>query len=373
MDTNIQDNKDKVLSCRGCCSLKGAMSAEGANSCMHTCAMLNSLDAYNDIPASPYDTPFPFAEVRFKNTSKDFYLLPADESLKIGDIVAVEAAPGHNIGIVSLLGEAAKKQMQKKKANYSDIASAKKIYRKAKLYDINKWIKSIEREDKTMFQSRKLVNDLGLNMKVNDVEYQGDGVKATFYYTAEERVDFRQLIKVLADYFNVRIEMRQIGVRQEAARVGGIGSCGRELCCSSWMSNFKSVSTQTARKQQLSLNPQKLAGQCGKLKCCLNFEQDAYEEALKQFPDSSIRLKTKKGEGIFHKLDVFKRLMWYSYVEAPCVMFELPLKKVKYILSLNNKGKMPADLESFVEEKEEHKTEDILDKNIKKWRKEQGE
>ncbi len=370
MDNNIQDNsKDQILQCRGCCSVKAAISADGSQ-CMHSCAMLDSHDAYGKMPASPYDTDFPYAEVRFKHTTKDFYKIPQDEPLKIGDIVAVEASPGHNIGIVSLMGEAAKKQMERKKAG-AQPDNIKKIYRRARMYDIDKWMKSIEREDGTMFQSRKFVNDLGLSMKINDVEYQGDGVKAIFYYTAEERVDFRQLIKVLAEYFNVRIEMRQIGVRQEAARVGGIGSCGRELCCGTWLSDFKSVSTQSARCQQLSLNPQKLAGQCGKLKCCLNFENDAYEDALRQFPDTSIRLKTKKGEAIFQKLDAFKRLMWYSYVGEPTLMYELPMKQVKFIMAQNKKGKIPESLENFVVEKKEQRQEDELSKDIQKWRREQ--
>lgn len=334
--------------------------------------MLSTHNGHEDMPPSPFDTPFPYAEVRFKHTSKEFFRLPASEPINVGDIVAVEASPGHNIGIVSLMGEAAEKQMERKKVHKMSGDSFKKIYRKARTYDIEKWIKSIEREDKTMFHSRKFVNDLGLSMKINDVEYQGDGVKAIFYYTAEERVDFRQLIKVLAEYFNVRIEMKQIGVRQEAARVGGIGSCGRELCCTKWLSNFKSVSTHVARSQHLGLNPQKLAGQCGKLKCCLNFEHDAYVDAEKHFPDSSIRLKTRKGEGVFQKLDTFKRLMWYSYLGEPAVMFELPLNKVKHIISQNKKGRQPESLEAFVVEREEQHEEDSLAQDIKKWRKEQN-
>jgi cell fate regulator YaaT (PSP1 superfamily) len=198
-----------------------------------------------------------------------------------------------------------------------------------------------------MFDSRKMAADLDLSMKINDVEYQGDGTKAIFYYTAEERVDFRELIKVLAEAFKVRIEMRQIGARQEAARLGGIGSCGRELCCVTWLTNFTSVTTNNARTQQLSLNPSKLAGQCGKLKCCLNYENDMYLEALEEFPDHEAIIKTKKGEAEYQKADVFKRIIWYSYTGDNTSMLAIPLDKVKQIIKMNEKGKMPEKLEDF--------------------------
>ena len=215
--------------------------------------------------------------------------------------------------------------------------------------DIEKWITAVEAEDRTMFRTRKIADELNLKMKINDVEYQGDKTKAIFYYTANDRVDFRQLIRKLADAFKVRIEMKQIGVRQEAAKVGGIGPCGRELCCSSYMSNFSSVSTTSARIQQLSLNPQKLAGQCGKLKCCLNYEVDDYIETLKEFPESSIPLKTKKGQARFVKSEVFKKIMWYSYDGDPTSMMAIPIEKVKFIQKQNKKGKFPVELEKFAE------------------------
>jgi len=204
-----------------------------------------------------------------------------------------------------------------------------------------------------MYRTRKIANELGLKMKVNDVEYQGDNTKANFYYTAEERVDFRELIKVLADEFKVRIEMRQIGVRQESGRLGGIGSCGRELCCATWLTNFKSVTTNTARVQQLSLNPQKLAGQCGKLKCCLNFENETYKDALKQFPNSEIILKTRKGEALHQKTDIFRKLMWYSYVDDQSNQMALPVDKVIEIINKNKKGKFPEKLEDYAYSKEQ--------------------
>ncbi|OYT15789.1 MAG: hypothetical protein B7C24_11250 [Bacteroidetes bacterium 4572_77] len=244
---------------------------------------------------------------------------------------------------------------------------SKKIYRRARLNDIEKWLKAVEKEDDTMVSTRKIVADLGLSMKVNDVEYQGDGTKAIFYYTAEERVDFRQLIRVLADKFRLRIEMKQIGVRQEAARVGGIGSCGRELCCSTWMTDFKSVTTQVARTQQLSLNPQKLAGQCGKLKCCLNYEQDAYVDALDDFPDSNITLKTKKGDAVYQKMDVFKGLMWYSYTNESESYLALPVSKVHFVINQNKKGKKPENLEKFIIQQTDDIVVDERSKEIDQW------
>lgn len=290
---------------------------------------------------------FNCVEVRFKNSRKDFYRLQGDFAVNVGDIVAVEASPGHDIGIVSLTGETARLQMKRK--NLDPVSDdIKKLYRRARSSDIEKWIVSVEKEDDTMYRTKKITHDLKLEMKMNDVEYQGDGTKAVFYYTAEDRVDFRELIKILAEQFKIRIEMRQIGVRQEAARLGGIGSCGRELCCSSWMCSFSSVTTNSARTQQLSLNPQKLAGQCSKLKCCLNFERDAYVDALKTFPDSSVVLKTKKGNAVHQKSDVFKKLMWYSYEDEPASMISLPIKKVKQIMDMNKRGKSPEKLEDFI-------------------------
>jgi len=288
---------------------------------------------------------FPIAEVRFKNSHKDFFLLPQEGVFHVGDIVAVESTTGHDIGIISMLGLQVKRQLEHKHIKASDVV--KKLYRTARYADIEEWIATVSLEHETMLKSRYTAWDLNLNMKVNDVEYQGDGTKAIFYYSAEERVDFRELIKILAEQFHIRIEMRQIGVRQEAARLGGLGSCGRELCCSSWLTNFQSVSTNAARTQQLSLNPQKLAGMCGKLKCCLNFEQSTYVQELKEFPDPKLQLKTKKGRGIYNKIDIFKKIVWYSYADDSSTIFALPLEKVNQIIKMNADGKAPEKLEEF--------------------------
>ncbi len=295
---------------------------------------------------------FSIAEVRFKNDRKDFYAYPKDLHLNEGDIVAVEAQSGHDIGIVTLTGDIVALQMKRKKVKeHAD--SLKKIYRLAKMSDIEKWVSSIELEKNTLYKTRDLAIELRLNMKVNDVEYQGDKTKAIFYYTAEERVDFRELIKVMAEEFRIRIEMRQIGMRQEAAKLGGIGSCGRELCCASWMADFQSVTTGVARVQQLSPNPQKLAGQCGKLKCCLNYEHAAYVDALKEFPDERTVLKTKKGDATVHKIDIFKKLMWYAYTNDRNNLMAIPIDKVKEIVVLNKKNKFPEKLEDFAFLKEQ--------------------
>jgi cell fate regulator YaaT (PSP1 superfamily) len=250
-------------------------------------------------------------EVRFKNSRKDYFKMPPEMELSVGDTVAVEASPGHDIGIVSMVGEMARFQLRKKNSKPTS-DDYKKIYRKARLTDIEKWISAVEAENSVMFRSRAIADQLGLSMKINDVELQGDYTKAIFYYTADDRVDFRELIKLMAEEFKLRIEMRQIGARQEASRLGGIGSCGRELCCATWMSDFKSVTTNAARVQQLSLNPQKLAGQCGKLKCCLNYEYDTYVDAQKGFPSTEIKLRTKRGDAFHQKTDIIQGIMWYS-------------------------------------------------------------
>lgn len=366
-DTNIMG--EDILMSRGCCASSRILDKSNKKMA-HSCPKLDTREWLSDIPAAPGSSTFQYVEVRFKNSHKAFFKTPEEIELNKGDIVAVESSPGHDIGIVSLTGETARLQMKKKKV-HPDSEFVKKIYRRARLNDIEKWLKAVEKEDETMVKARKLASGLGLVMKVNDVEYQGDGTKAVFYYTAEDRVDFRQLIKVLADSFKVRIEMKQIGVRQEAARIGGIGSCGRELCCSTWMTDFKSVTTQVARTQQLSLNPQKLAGQCGKLKCCLNFEQDAYVDELDSFPDSSIPLSTRKGEAVYQKMDVFKNIMWYSYLDDPGAHHAIPVNKVKYILSQNKKGRKPENLEKFVDEIVEENKMDERNLQIKQWNNEQ--
>ncbi len=290
---------------------------------------------------------FPFLEVRFKNGHKDFFALPSGKDrYEVGDIVVVEANTGNNIGIVSMVGEQVKLQLQNKNVH----GVTKKLLRKARATDIEKWISVVQKEESTMMQSRYAAWDLKLNMKVNNVEYQGDGSKAIFYYSADERIDFRELIKILADKFKIRIEMRQIGVRQEAARLGGIGSCGRELCCASWLNNFRSVTTSTAKTQQMTLNLQKLAGQCGKLKCCLNYEYDTYVEELKNFPNTHIPLGTEKGDATCSKIDIFKHLMWYSYKnDQSHILYAIPAEKVKEIIALNKKGEKIPALEDYAE------------------------
>lgn len=294
---------------------------------------------------------FDFIEVRFKNGRKEYYKNSNHLSLHMGDIIATEGNPGHDIGTVSLTGELVRLQMKQKGIDpLGD--DFKKLYRIATQRDIDIWQKARERENETMIRSRIIADSLSLEMKISDVEYQGDGNKATFYYTAEDRVDFRELIRILASEFKIRIEMRQIGARQEAGRLGGIGSCGRELCCSTWLTDFRSVNTAAARYQQLALNPQKLAGQCGKLKCCLNYELDMYLEALKEFPDTSINLKTKKGEATFQKMDIFKGMLWYSYRDSLGDWVPLEVQKVNQVIAQNKKGQEPQALEDFIAEVE---------------------
>lgn len=293
---------------------------------------------------------FDIVEIRFKNSRKSFFRNLNGLDLNVGDVVVVEASPGYDVGVVSVNGELSRIQLQKKEPNFK-IHEARKIIRHATQEDIDKWVAATKKEQSTMHRARELAIKLDLDMKISDVEFQGDGTKATFYYTANGRVDFRQLIKDMADAFRVRIEMRQIGARQEAARLGGIGSCGRELCCSTWLTDFRSVSTKAARYQQLSLNPQKLAGQCGKLKCCLNYELDVYVEALKDFPSPEIKLYTKKGVGIHIKTDVFKQIMWYLHQvkdESTPSLIALHPNRVKEIIELNKQKKNPEDLKDFM-------------------------
>ena len=284
-------------------------------------------------------------EVRFKNGRKEYVKNQHQLPLQLGDVVVTEARPGYDVGVVSLRGELVRFQMRKKNVPKTDDTPI--IYRKATQKDIDLWQSVRAREDKLMMETRELAKRHKLNMKVSDVELQGDASKGVFYYTAEERVDFRLLIKEMAASFRLRIEMRQIGLRQEAARIGGIGSCGRELCCSTWLTDFRSVSTAAARYQQLSLNPQKLAGQCGKLKCCLNYELDSYMEAVKKFPDTSKRLKTKAGDAFFQKMDIFKGLMWYTLGKENPVWHTIKADDASAILKLNEKGTLPDDLQAF--------------------------
>lgn len=302
---------------------------------------LDSYDWLADIPGGKNS--FDMVEVQFKNTRKGFYKNSMNLPLKAGDIVAVEASPGHDIGRVTLTGKLVALQM--KKANLRPDFEVKRIFRKAKQADMEKFEAAKAREYDTMLRSRQIAKELGLNMKIGDVEYQGDGNKAIFYYIADERVDFRQLIKVLAEAFHVRIEMKQIGARQEAGRIGGIGPCGRPLCCATWMTNFVSVATSAARYQDISLNPQKLAGQCAKLKCCLNYEVDAYVESVKRLPSREIRLETKDNVYYHFKTDIFKREMTYSTEKnAPTKLVTVPATRVFEVIALNKRGVKPDSL-----------------------------
>lgn len=310
------------------------------------CNKLTVFDWLSNMSLPNGQKPFDCVEIRFKNSRKEFFRNPEQLSLSIGDIVATQAKSGHDVGMVTLAGELVKVQMKKKKIALDD-PDLPKIYRRASQKDIDKWQKCRDKEEEIKKRAREIAILLKLEMKISDVEFQGDGSKATFYYTAEERVDFRQLIKDMAKAFGIRIEMRQIGYRQEAQRLGGIGSCGRELCCSTWLSDFRSVSTASARYQQLSLNPQKLAGQCGKLKCCLNYELDVYMDALKDFPAQDAKLATEKGVAFCQKTDIFKGVLWYSYKEDPSNWHQLTKEQVQQILDKNKKKQKVASLEEY--------------------------
>lgn len=312
------------------------------------CNKLTVFDWLSNMSLPADMAPFYGVEVRFKNGRKEFFDNRENLTLSIGDIVATEASSGHDIGIVTLTGELVRVQMKRKKIGLN-LEALPQIYRKANQKDIDVWQRYRDKEASVQKQSREIAMRLDLKMKISDIEYQGDGSKATFYYTAEDRVDFRQLIRELARTFNTRIEMKQVGFRQEAARLGGIGSCGRELCCSTWLTDFRSVSTSAARYQQLSLNPQKLAGQCGKLKCCLNFELDSYMDALKVIPKMEIKLKTNKGIGVCQKIDIFKGLLWYCYDKEWMNWHEIPVQKANEIIELNKKGTIVESLEAYVD------------------------
>lgn len=324
------------------CATKSATGCENVNTCGNS-YKLSVFDWLSTIQA-PKQNKCNFVEVRFKNDRKSYYNNANNLPLHIGSVVTVESNPGHDIGVVSLTGELVKIQMKKK--HFSEDA-ALKIYRVATQKDVEIWQDARKKEDQTKIQARKIAKNLGLEMKITDVEYQGDGSKATFYYTAEGRVDFRQLIKEYASSFKTKIDMKQIGYRQESAKVGGIGSCGRELCCSTWLTDFRSVNTNAARYQQLSINPLKLAGQCGKLKCCLNFELDSYVDALSDFPSSNTILETEKGRAFCIKIDVFKKKMWFAYVDNSMAWYDLDVAEVKKLMKINSKGQKSIPLEEL--------------------------
>ncbi|MGN0032656.1 MAG: stage 0 sporulation family protein [Candidatus Limimorpha sp.] len=337
------------------CRINPATYEVGCNVLRHGQCKLDSfnwLKDYENETKTFKEGELSIVEVRFKNDRKDFFSYPSELRLSEGELVVVETTIGHDVGIVSLTGELVDRQRKRKKRE-TPITELKKVLRRAKINDVEKFLEAIQQEERTLHKSREIASSLNLEMKLNDIEYQGDRTKAIFYYTADGRVDFRELIKKLAEEFHVRVEMRQIGFRQESAKLGGIGSCGRELCCSSWVTDFQSVTTSVARVQQLSPNPQKLAGQCGKLKCCLNYEYETYIDALKEFPDNRIVLKTKKGDGVYQKIDIFKGLMWYSYPFDKNNMMAIPAEKVKEIIEDNKKGVLPEQLEDFAFIKEQ--------------------
>ena len=311
-----------------------------------SCNKLTVFDWLSNMNLSNGETPFDCVEVRFKNGRKEFYRNSENLTLSMGDIVATEAASGHDIGIVTLTGELVRIQMKKKSVN-STSKDVLKVYRKASQKDIDIWSSARDKEEPMKVCARELAIAQKLEMKISDIEFQGDGSKATFYYTAEDRIDFRLLIKDFAKEFSTRIEMKQVGFRQEAARLGGIGSCGRELCCSTWLTDFRSVNTSAARYQQLSLNPQKLDGQCGKLKCCLNYELDTYMDALKDFPEFETKLVTEKGDAICQKQDIFKGLMWFAYTNNFANWHVLKIEQVREIMAENKLKNKVSSLEDF--------------------------
>ena len=329
-----------------------------AKACGRQDRQLNTYDWLADVPGNTDETDL--VEVQFKNTRKGYYHNVNNLDLKKGDIVAVEANPGHDIGVVTLTGRLV--TLQLKKANIKSPDDIRRVYRHAKPVDMDKYYEAKAREHSTMIESRQIAKNLGLDMKIGDVEYQGDGNKAIFYYIADERVDFRQLIKVLADTFHVRIEMKQIGARQEAGRIGGTGPCGRELCCATWMKNFSSVSTNAARFQDISPNPQKLAGMCAKLKCCLNYEVDCYMEASKDLPSKEVILQTKDNDYYFFKQDILAGLVTYSTDKrTPANLETITAKRAHEIIQMNKEGEKPLSLQFNGKTKEVERPKDMLD------------
>lgn len=337
------------MACNSCSTGKGNQpkGCKNNGTCgTDSCNKLTVFDWLSNMSLPNGEKPFNWVEVRYKNGRKNYYKNVENLTLSIGDVVATQAQSGHDVGMVTLTGELVRVQMNRKKINAND-EDFLKIYRKATQKDIDIWQKARDREEAMKVKARQFAIDLRLQMKISDIEFQGDASKATFYYTAEERVDFRELIKVFAREFRTRIEMKQVGFRQEASRLGGIGSCGRELCCSTWLTDFRSVSTSAARYQQLSLNPQKLAGQCGKLKCCLNYELDTYLDALKSFPKTDIKLQTEKGIAVCQKTDIFKGHMWYAYEGEWMNWHKITTEQANEIIDLNKKNKKVVSLEEY--------------------------
>ena len=331
----------------GSCSSGGCspLGCKNNGNCGSDCGKMTTFDWLNHVEEVKTYPKFDLVEVRFKGGRKDFYRNTEDLDLVIGDAIIVDVQGGHHLGHVSLTGELARLQMNKKKIKDSD--EIKKIYRIASKKDLEKYEENKNKEGNTLYRGRELIIQMGLKMKLSDVEFQADGNKATFYYSADDRVDFRELIKILASEFSVRVEMKQISLRQEAGRLGGIGSCGRDLCCSTWLTEFKSVSTSAARYQNLSVNPAKISGQCGRLKCCLNYELDTYMEALKDIPTLKKPLKIKSGSLTLQKTDIFKKLMWF-YLEGESEWKALTVETVQEIIILNEKGEIPDEINEVV-------------------------
>ena len=350
------------MSCASCSTSDGSPRGCKSNGTCGTdsCNKLTIFDWLSNMQLPNGQEACNIVEVRFKNSRKAFYRKGKEISLSIGDLVATEAQSGHDIGQITLTGELVRFQMKKKNVSEKS-EEILKIYRKANQKDIDVWQAARDREEIIQKRAREMAIYLHLEMKISDVEFQGDGSKATFYYTAEKRVDFRQLIKDMAQAFNIRVDMRQIGLRQEAARLGGIGSCGRELCCSTWLTDFRSVSTSAARYQQLSLNPQKLAGQCGKLKCCLNYELDSYRNALKSFPKMETKLQTEKGVGVCQKIDIFKGHLWYAYKGEWMNWHLLTTEQANEIISLNKAKKPVSSLEDYAHEEKVEAPEKVFE------------
>ncbi len=340
------------------CGTKSASGCESVDTCGNS-YKLSVFDWLSNV-SNPTSNKSDLVEVRFKNDRKCFFKNEHNLPLHIGSIVTVESSPGHDVGVVSLTGELVKIQVKKKNYHDDDIL---KIYRLANQKDIETWKNARDKEEPIKKEARKIASNLRLQMKISDVEYQGDGAKVTFYYTAESRVDFRQLIKEFAGTFRTRIDMKQIGFRQEAAKLGGIGSCGRELCCSTWLTDFRSVNTNAARYQQLSINPQKLAGQCGKLKCCLNFELDSYMDALNDFPPPNTNIQTEKGKAFCIKIDVFRKKMWFAYAENTHTWYDLDVAEVQKMVALNKKGEKATALEDYMITEITPKAVDIIGEN----------
>ncbi|WP_010180560.1 PSP1 domain-containing protein [Aquimarina agarilytica] len=343
------------MACSSCATKDGQPKGCKNNGTCGTdgCNKLTVFDWLSNMSLPNGAKPFDFVEVRFKNGRKVYFQNTENLTLSIGDVVATQANSGHDVGMISLAGELVRVQMKRKKIPTSG-DEILKIYRKATQKDIDIWKAARDREEKMKVRAREIAIKLDLKMKISDIEFQGDASKATFYYTAEERVDFRQLIKDFAKEFSIRIEMRQIGFRQEAARLGGIGSCGRELCCSTWLTDFRSVNTSAARYQQLSLNPQKLAGQCGKLKCCLNYELDGYLEALNTFPKTDVKIKTEKGTAVCQKIDIFKGYLWYAYEGEWMNWFTVKAEDANEMIRMNQQKETVEALEDYaIEDKKE--------------------